>query len=167
MRTKRIEGPPEVRFWAKVAVLGEDQCWLWQASFRGDGYGLFAMAHGKLISAHRASFIFAHGPIPNGLWVLHRCDVKACVNPAHLFLGSRQDNMDDMVAKRRHWAHRGLDCAPKGEANAQAKLNEDDVREIRQRFRNGETQTSIAADFPCSRVAVSAVCRRKTWRHVA
>ena len=81
-------------------------CWEWQKALRSTGYGHFGRSSGKRdtnrsISAHRASYEEFIGPIPDGLFVLHKCDNPPCVNPEHLFIGTHQDNMDDMVRKGR------------------------------------------------------------------
>lgn len=73
-------------------------CWLWAASTYGE-YGQFAIELHYAIGAHRASWLLHNGPIPDGLFVLHKCDVKICVNPDHLFLGTNQDNLVDYVTK--------------------------------------------------------------------
>lgn len=95
----------QLRFWAKVDRRSQDECWEWTASKSRDGYGKF-WADGSMYSTHRLSFLMANGEIPEGLWVLHRCDNKPCVNPAHLFAGTREDNMLDMESKgrrKRYW----------------------------------------------------------------
>lgn len=97
----------EQRFWGKVRVTEPDECWEWTASFFRHGYGNFNVGrkeNGKADnrSSHRVAYEMAHGPIPSGLWVLHRCDNKKCCNPRHLFLGTAQDNSDDKMAKGRH-----------------------------------------------------------------
>jgi len=94
-----------VRFFALVAVAGPDECWLWRGGVQKSktrgrgGYGWFWL--GKAQHAHRVSWLLHHGPIPEGKCVLHRCDVRRCVNPAHLWLGTKADNNRDRDAKGR------------------------------------------------------------------
>lgn len=85
------------RFWTKVHKT--DTCWLWTAALRC-GYGAFKV-DGKAIGAHCYSYAMAHGAIPKGLVVCHSCDVRHCVNPDHLWLGSYKDNMQDASRKGR------------------------------------------------------------------
>jgi hypothetical protein len=89
------------RFWAKVRK--QDGCWEWHASiFKATGYGQFALTSTQPETAHRMAWVLTHGYIPDGKYVLHKCDNRKCCNPDHLFLGTPQDNMIDMVAKGRH-----------------------------------------------------------------
>ena len=90
--------PDEERFFAKVDKT--NSCWIWTGSHTTDGYGGF-YAYGKKIRAHRWSYEFHKSPIPDGLSVCHACDVPACVNPSHLWLGTARDNAIDMVRKNR------------------------------------------------------------------
>jgi len=89
--------PAEERFWAKVEKT--DHCWNWKGSKVAKRYGGFKLDIYML--AHRVSWIWANGPIPDGLYVCHKCDNGFCVRPDHLFLGSQQDNMNDMKSKGR------------------------------------------------------------------
>lgn len=88
------------RFWPKVDKLGPDDCWIWNGSEHGRGYGGFSY-QGRSVPAQRIAWMLEYGDPPRHLFVCHRCDVPKCVNPAHLFLGTHQDNMDDMAAKGR------------------------------------------------------------------
>ncbi len=90
---------PEAQF-AKYAETTSSGCWHWQGTIRPDGYG-YARYNGHRILAHRLSWLVHYGPIPSGLWVLHRCDNPICVKPEHLWLGTHQANMDDMSSKGR------------------------------------------------------------------
>lgn len=93
------------RFEEKFEPVTESGCWVWTASEHGRGYGLFYTGlkrrKGKMEYAHRVSYELYHGVDPEGEEVCHKCDVTSCVNPSHLFLGSHQDNMDDMRGKDR------------------------------------------------------------------
>jgi hypothetical protein len=88
------------RFWDKVIILGENDCWNWCAFKNKRGYGKYYL-DGKKVYAHRYSYIMHHGDIPEGLCILHKCDNPSCVNPNHLFLGTHKDNTQDMISKGR------------------------------------------------------------------
>ncbi len=92
--------PLEKRFWPKVKRNSPDECWPWIGAEHGNGYGGISVL-GKSTPAHRVAYALANGEPPGAMFVLHRCDNPRCCNPSHLFLGTHQDNMDDMVRKDR------------------------------------------------------------------
>jgi hypothetical protein len=169
-RNKARIRPAEERFWEKVdRTTTPDGCWLWIGSTIGPThYGQFR--HGSDVMAHRVAWILAHGPIPEGLCVCHTCDVPLCVNPAHLWLGTNQDNVNDKVAKGRQ--PRGKDLTPyehrpRGECAPKAKLTADQVREIRKRHAPGsDTYKILMAEFGISQHAYWCIISRKSWKHV-
>jgi hypothetical protein len=157
------------RFWEKVDVSrGIDGCWLWTRSQDKDGYGKFRqgrLADFKQKQAHRISWTIAHGPIPEGLLVLHECDTPACVNPKHLRTGTHLENMADCDEKhRRCYEARGGPHS--GAGNYNAKLTDDAVREIRVRAKTGELPRVIAQSFQVNRSTVQKVIAFKMWAHV-
>jgi len=130
-------------------------CFLWTASVNNSGYGWIGV-NGKTVGAHRLSYELFIGSVPDGLCVLHKCDVRSCVNPDHLFLGTYKDNRADMIAKGR---------APdmKGVNGGGAKLTEEQVLEIR--VASG-THRQIASRYGIVNSLVSYIKNRKSWSHL-
>jgi len=96
--------PITERFWEKVDKRDPDQCWPWKGGHTATGRGVLRASpiHGKeKIVATHVSWELHYGPMPDGVYVLHKCDNPACVNPAHLWLGTQSDNMTDMYSKGR------------------------------------------------------------------
>lgn len=109
------------------------KCWIWVGGRLTNGYGTlkFGGRKGKLFLAHRISYELHTGIIPQGLCVLHKCDIPQCVNPDHLFLGTRTDNMIDKVSKERQ----SFTPGQRGSDSPNAKLSDADVSEIRCSYR--------------------------------
>lgn len=149
----------EERFWSKVKRAGVDECWEWQASRRRRGYGQIGARGRTSAAAHRVAWELTHGPIPDGLWVLHRCDNPPCVNPAHLFLGTAQDNVADMNAK-------GRANHVRGERARGARLTEDQVRCARALRRAGAGVRALERAFEVSHGAMMQLLNGSTWTHV-
>lgn len=153
--------PLAERFWEKVDKRGPDECWNWTAS-NTKGYGSIG-ANGKLHRATRIGWEMLNGPIPDGLWVLHKCDNPFCCNPSHWFLGSPADNTRDMMAKGRQ-NRKGHQA--KGESQWQAKLTSDKVIEIRKRASDGEKITAIARAYGVAHTTIHKIVNRLAWRHI-
>lgn len=143
-------------FWTHVDNSGgPEACWLWTGHISENGYGI-ASIKGKAFKAHRVSYFLEHGRIENDRLVLHRCDVRACVNPAHLFLGTPKDNSQDAVKK-------GRNTKLYGERNGKAKLTRADVLAIRRLCGRGVYQKTVAKQFGVSEATVSYVVSGGRW----
>lgn len=149
----------EERFWAYVRKRrGPGACWEWTGSVISTGYGKIHVAPGIPALAHRYSYELHHGPIPKGLFVCHRCDNRLCVNPRHLFCGTQQENVADMIDKGRgNW--RGIN----GVDNHQAKLTDDIVRAIRT---SPEPAWKAAERHGVSKSLIHAIRQRRLWAHI-
>lgn len=158
------------RFWAKVDVT--DGCWLWVGARSDFGYGNFSV-RGRPTRSHRVMWEWVRGPIPDGLCVLHKCDVPACVRPGHLFLGTKADNTADMMRKGRNRQN-----PARGDAAAKV-LTSTDVVEIRRLYQEGKgrfgkhppgrrgahvTQGALASMFGVSQVLICKIVGRKIWQ---
>ncbi len=154
-------GTAAERFWPKVVKAGNDECWLWNASLSSNGYGCLNVA-GVTRTAHTLAWELTNGPIPSGMYVCHHCDIKACCNPAHLFIGTSSDNARDMVRKGRH-ALNGLH----GEQHPHAKLTRSIVVDIRASVAAGVSQSEMARRVGVTVSQINNIVLRKQWREVA
>lgn len=146
------------RFWKRVAKGSSNECWMWLGYIERRGYGQFAWSTDKPMPAHRASYLLAHqlDRIDPMFQVCHSCDVRACVNPSHLWLGTAKENVLDMHQK-------GRANPVRGEQQPTAKLTAQQVKAIRADKR---VQRVIAADYGVNQVTISVIKRGATWRHV-
>jgi len=143
-----------------VPVGAPSECWLCIAGFRNKhNWHRGFKVNGFHWVAHRAAYTYFIGPIPDGLDVLHRCDIPACCNPAHLFLGTQSDNAKDMWIKER-----GNPGSPLGQKLGPAwnrQISVEQAHQIFNRYLEGETQRSIANDLGVTDVAISFILRGK------
>lgn len=153
----------EVRFWSFVDKNGPNGCWLWTGTHLPARenrlpYGRFRVYKPRvMIHAHRMAWILTHGTIPQGMSVLHHCDNPACVNPAHLFLGTHIDNMADAAKKNRNiW----------GERSSFAKLTPSDVRKIRELSQNGFSNKELGRMFKIDEWHVIRIVKRISWKRL-
>ena len=148
------------RFWLKadkdgpVSAVGTP-CWQWTAATNHKGYGKIGIGQGKWGLSHRVAWLLERGEIEDGQMVLHRCDNPGCVRPDHLFLGTAQDNSNDMVAKGR---------SQRGESHTAAILSSQDVLDIRDAIRRGERSKDLAEKYGVSRPTIAHIKTKRTWR---
>lgn len=175
------------RFWEKVEVLGEDDCWEWKASKVRGGYGQFWI-HGEQVKSHRVAWIITNGQIPLGMLACHKCDNPGCCNPNHLFMGSHKDNAVDKVKKGRaatgdkngarikpeklaRGDRNGSRLHPerlvRGESHASAVFDAQTVRLIRFVYGNGGyTHKMLSGIFNVRPSTIHTIVNRKTWKHI-
>lgn len=160
----------EQRFWSHVNKT--DYCWLWTGSKRNKGYGAFVWADRGLIvqgRAHRYSWELVNGPIPKGLCCLHRCDTPACVNPDHLWIGTKAENNRDMWLKGRHVAG-GTYCGEgkykRGEKHHNSVLSFEVVTAIRNDHKIGLGYIRLGKKYGVSMSCARKVVKGITWKHV-
>ena len=161
---KLAKQPPlEERFWSKVEINGDDDCWPWTAATRrkDEGYGAFWLNR-RHQPSNRVAWILERGEIPHGLVVCHSCDNPSCCNPDHLFLGSPLENNKDKVNKNRQ---------SKGESHGSSKLTTDQVIEIKSlkpktlKSGNRKLMDSLANKFNVKAGTIYDVWTR-TWNHL-
>lgn len=171
---RRRGGDPISRFWSFVSK--SEHCWTWTGGVsrrkNGTGYGVFTIDH-RSIAAHRYAYEIHNGVIPTGYEVCHKCDNPPCVNPGHLFLGTRKDNQADMVRKERQAKgdRNGLrihsESIIRGEKHYSAKLTEKDVLEIRSAYSKGDiSQPTLARRFGVTQRTIFSIIHRKIWTHI-
>jgi hypothetical protein len=146
------------RFWTRL-VFGMSDCWIWLGGLSHLGYGVTGARIQGERTAHRASYRLFNGKIPIGLHVMHSCDVRCCVNPEHLSLGTHLENMRDMAAKGRGRAPMLM-----GERNPMARLSATQVAEIRRLKGEGVSQLRLARLLGVSPMTISRIIRGETWK---
>lgn len=146
------------RFNAKWQKDEKTECWMWIGAKADKGYGEIKIPKTRRqIPAHRLSYMIKYGEIQQGKCVLHRCDTPSCVNPDHLFVGTKKDNSLDMVSKMRH-------CY--GERQGSHKLTEKDVLIIHSLVKFGVKQNRIAQMFGVTGMHITRIKRGERWKHL-
>lgn len=164
-------------FGGRVKSGAEDECWLWSGYRMKNGYGLVGVRKGRTYLAHRLAWFFHHGADPGPQLVLHRCDVRNCCNPKHLWLGTYADNNQDRARKGRsfstlhpektHFVLHPEDAAKlKGKDHGMAKLSEADVLDIRSRKPYFGMLADLGREFGVTYVTIGAILRGEIWRHL-
>jgi hypothetical protein len=153
------------RLLSRIAPPNSNGCALWTGGIASSGYGAVKI-FGRRWSAHRAVWTVFSGPITDGLCVLHKCDVRACVNIEHLFLGTLADNIADMDRKGRRNPPMPWPLGPVGIDAPQTKLTESNVIEIFRRQYDGESYRSLAREFGVGKSTIWQIVAGKKWRHL-
>ncbi|MCO6011539.1 HNH endonuclease [Actinoallomurus purpureus] len=157
--TPKEERPPptvEERFWAKVKKT--PRCWEWQGARRASGHGMFIAENGRAVSAHAFALELELGyPTPEGKEACHRCDNPPCVNPLHIYYGTRKENIADGWA-RGHF--------PVGSERSAARLTEDQVIELRERYAAGGDAKALAAEYGIKVTSLRHIVLGLKWKHV-
>ena len=147
------------RFKSKFQTGPNDECWIYTgATVRGYVQLRTTGTPPRMVRVHRISYTLYVGPIPEGVQVLHDCDVRNCVNPRHLFLGSHTDNMKDMVSKGRQ---------NHGETHGRAKLTTKQVLAIRKRYKPGHPKNgkrALSIEFGVTPTHLRSIITNKYWR---
>ena len=152
--------PLDERLKANMVVNVTTGCWEWQGSKR-NGYGRITIGSRKdgtrrVAMAHRVSYELFKGEIPDGMEICHKCDNPCCINPNHLFAGTRQDNIDDREQK-------GRNNPPKGEHNGRAKLTKSQIVEIRQKHQQGATLRGLGREYGVNKTTIADIVSGKHW----
>ncbi|HBO3538556.1 TPA: hypothetical protein L5597_004146 [Pseudomonas aeruginosa] len=163
--TLEMDDAQRSAFWSKVGITWlKTDCWEWQGARKPKGYGNCTV-NKESLGAHRVAFWLSNGDFPANMHVCHTCDNPSCCNPSHLMLGTVDSNYIDMLIKGRSGFTKNRAI---GTRNANAKLTDQQVSDIRRAYASGEgNQYELAARYGVSQAAIGSILRNKTWRHVA
>jgi hypothetical protein len=127
-----------------------DSCWIWKGTIKRGGYGKLCFKENKSAIASRVAYELFNGPIQDGMYICHLCDVPSCVNPDHLWVGSHMENTLDMIEKERQ----------------HSKLLSMDIIELRRLWQQGASNASLCERFNITSGTVSSIIHRRIWKHV-
>jgi hypothetical protein len=150
------------RFRSKYIPVPESGCWLWLDSLDKDGYGRLQLPGKQSVKAHRLSYQLQHGELPS-LCILHRCDVRCCVNPAHLYAGTLAQNNQDCITRGRY---RSGGKPHPGERNGRARVTAEQAVEIRRRYLSGERSGDLGREFGLTYGAIWRLATGRAWKHL-
>jgi len=149
------------RFYSNIIINDETECLEWKGTIKSNGYGQFKNLNKKWFHAHRYSYELFIGKIPEKMCVCHCCDNRKCINPSHLFIGTKKDNTQDMIKKNRQ-----AYVSSPGERNGRAKLKYCDIINIRKYLDSGMNCTKISKIYNVSISAINRIQLNKSWRNI-
>lgn len=149
------------RFEAKIFKEPNSGCWLWTGSIGSHGYGQMSICN-RPHTCHKVAYELYRGPVPDGLYVLHKCDTRSCCNPDHLYIGTQKENGRDMVERGRAFL-----VGRMGEQTNGHKLKSDQVREILSLKDSGQPARVIAAKYGVVHTTILAIWKRRAWQHIS
>ena len=158
-------------FWDHVDIGESDECWEWQRSKTPNGYGRlrYTIERNKYTNlyAHRYAWELVNGPIPDGMFILHKCDNPSCVNPSHLYLGTQSDNIRDRVIRGRN-GHPPEDTPKRvGSQVSVARFKEEEIPVIRDLYASGKISIrGLARKYDVSPSVIHSIIHRVTWKHI-
>lgn len=144
------------RFWSKVDIKSDDECWNWIATVNASGRGSFSDGKYRVVQAHRVAYQLHFGTDISGVDVLHKCDNPLCCNPKHLFVGSHQDNMHDMSKKGRSKTPRP--------GNGYIKIAKTEHPNIIKMFNEGASQKQIAKSYNCTAPNIRYILKKYGYK---
>ena len=166
---KKRKSPPRKsalkRIFEKTIAVTESGCYLFMGATGDYGHGVIWDNDQKLNKAHRVVYRDLVGPIPEGFFVCHKCDVPCCVNPHHLFIGTAGDNHKDMMNKNRE-SKPPRNLHDVGEYRYNSKLTEQQVVEMRNRYANGESGYRLHKEYGINMAVCYRILRRESWKHI-
>jgi hypothetical protein len=158
----------QVKFWGYANIASPIECWEWRRSKTPLGYGKMNI-RGRVTYAHRVSYVLTKSPIPDGMCVCHMCDNPSCINPFHLFLGTKKDNTRDMILKKRHPLPSFRDPESKDRPKfplrgTAKKLTIAQVVEIRATFKPKDNVRALAEKYQVTTKTIYDIVYKRLWR---